>query len=728
MSIIGSNILAGSSGQGGGYEIEQSLRFNSADSAYLNRTPAAGSNRQAFTLSFWVKKTGPLAAFNYGIIGNYTDGNNSNEIYFNNQDRLLFYDNQSGTDYGYGWTLVFRDPSAWYHIVIVLDTTNATAADRLKLYVNGVRQTDVSLNYGDFPLNYQVRLLSNSYTHYIGRGYSPAEYGNYYLAEYNLVDGTALDPSSFGEYDNNGVWRPIEYTGSYGTNGFFLTFDPSATNGIGHDHSGNGNNFSPSGFTTSGTGTDVMSDTPTNNHPTIVPINPNYTYVTTTPTDGNLVASFYPNAGTGNPGAPALTTFTIPTTGKWYYEFTVSGALNHSWGIAARTDGNNLYDFTLGSRAFWGWYHIYQAGFPSNGNEGFIYSPGSGTVSGGGSLSLGDVIGVAIDFSNSSITFTQNGSSYGTITSCNFSSFTEVVPQWGTGTNGISGATITLNMGQRAFAYTPPSGHKAVCTANLPAPTIKDGSKYFDTTLYTGNSTARTISTNSTFTPDFIWIKGRSGAYNHSLQDVVRGFASGKAMGTNLTSAESGISTQAGYVDGVGAGTFDLNADATATWYHVNVSGQTYVAWAWDAGGTGSSNTDGSITSTVSANPSAGFSIATYTGTGTAGTVGHGLGVAPRFAIVKKRSGGTMGGGYSDWLVYSQALVDSGAGSDAFLYLNTTGATSNSSSVFGSAPTSTVFNIGNNQIINNSSSLFVAYCFAEVEGYSKFGSYTGKQF
>jgi hypothetical protein len=101
------------------------------------------------------------------------------------------------------------------------------------------------------------------------------------------------------------------------------------------------------------------------------------------------------------------------------------------------------------------------------------------------------------------------------------------------------------------------------------------------------------------------------------LQDVVRGFASGKAMGTNLTSAESGISTQAGYVDGVGAGTFDLNADATATWYHVNVSGQTYVAWNWDAGGTGSSNTDGSITSTVSANPTAGFSIATYTGTGT---------------------------------------------------------------------------------------------------------------
>jgi hypothetical protein len=266
MSIIGSNILAGASGSGvSAYEIEQSLRFNSADSAYLNRTPAAGSNRQAFTLSFWVKKTGPLAAFNYGIIGNYTDGNNSNEIYFNNQDRLLFYDNQSGTDYGYGWTLVFRDPSAWYHIVIVLDTTNATAADRLKLYVNGVRQTDVSLNYGDFPLNYQVRLLSNSYTHYIGRGYSPAEYGNYYLAEYNLVDGTALDPSSFGEYDNNGVWRPIEYTGSYGTNGFFLTFDPSATNGIGHDHSGNGNNFTPSGFTTSGTGTDVMSDTPTTN-------------------------------------------------------------------------------------------------------------------------------------------------------------------------------------------------------------------------------------------------------------------------------------------------------------------------------------------------------------------------------------------------------------------------------------------------------------------------------
>jgi hypothetical protein len=236
--------------------------------------------------------------------------------------------------------------------------------------------------------------------------------------------------------------------------------------------------------------------------------------------------------------------------------------------------------------------------------------------------------------------------------------------------------------------------------------------------LYTGNSTARTISTNSTFTPDFIWIKGRSGAYNHSLQDVVRGFASGKAMGSNLTSAESGISTQAGYVDGVGAGTFDLDADATATWYHVNVSGQTYVAWNWLAGGTGSSNTDGSITSTVSANPTAGFSIATYTGTGSNASVGHGLGVTPSMCIIKQRNTA------QSWWVWHQALGNNVGANNTMLELNGTAGTYAADDVFrGFTPT--VFQIGTDSGSNTNGGTYVAYCFAEVEGYSKFGSYTG---
>jgi hypothetical protein len=210
-----------------------------------------------------------------------------------------------------------------------------------------------------------------------------------------------------------------------------------------------------------------------------------------------------------------------------------------------------------------------------------------------------------------------------------------------------------------AATFTGSDDFKSLNTANLPAPDIKDGSQYFDTKLYTANNqTAQTI-TGLGFSPDLLWFKPRSRTEHHYLYDQVRG--AGNRISSSQTIAEvTGDNSLTAFTsDG-----FSLGVDRIVNY------------WAWDAGGTGSSNTDGSITSTVSANPSAGFSIATYTGTGTAGTVGHGLGVAPRFAIVRKRSGGTMGGGYSDWLVYSQALVDSGAGSDAFLYLNTTGATS----------------------------------------------------
>jgi len=708
------------------YQLEQSLRFNDDDSAYFQLNGGTSpTDGKIFTHSVWVKRS-EISGNDNNVFGCSPAGTLYNDIKFDSNDRLYYrqYHSSGGASL---WTLTtsarYRDPSAWLHIVVAVDTTQATSSDRVKMYVNGAQITQFDSE--SYPGQNQVPLgAQGNYAVGIGRLTTTfTDYFDGYMAEYHHVDGTAHEPTDFGEYDANGVWRPIKVTGiTYGNLGWYLTFDPSAANGIGHDYSGNGNNFTPSGFTTSGTGTDVMSDTPTNNFATLIPINPNYGYQTTTPVDGNLKATFYPVLSpSANPGAPALTNFKIPTTGKWYYEFTVSGSLNHSWGIAARNDGNEVYNTTLGTRAFWGWYHIYQAGYPSNGNGSQIYSPGTGSASGGGSLSSGDVIGMAINFDNNSLTITRNGSSYATITSCNFSSFDYVLPQWGTATNGISGSAILLNAGQRAFEYTVPTDHQSLCTANLPEPTIKDGGKHFNTVLYTGNGGTQSI-TGVGFQPDFTWIKIRSQATNHVLQDAVRGAFRYLSSNNNLS---ENTNSQIDFFSSFNSDGFTVKYQASNgfNYWETNLSGNTYAAWNWKAGGTGSSNTAGSITSTVSANPSAGFSIITYTGTGSNGSVGHGLGVQPKFVLFKSRNTSSR-----NWRVYHHKLVVENPSFPAAgaLYLDTNNAADGAHSDF-TAASATVLNLssGAGSLTNESGVTYVAYCFSEVEGYSKFGSYTG---
>jgi hypothetical protein len=271
-------------------------------------------------------------------------------------------------------------------------------------------------------------------------------------------------------------------------------------------------------------------------------------------------------------------------------------------------------------------------------------------------------------------------------------------------THTTNGATSSTNFGQRAFAYSAPSGYKALCTTNLPDPTIADGSDYMDAALYTGNGTTQTIS-GLGFSPDLVWTKARSAANSHALWDTVRGVE--KRLISNATDAEA---TRAGGLTAFTSDGFTHGDDSTG-----NDSSTTYVAWSWDAGTSTVSNTDGSITSSVRANASAGFSIVTYTGTGSAATVGHGLNAAPEMVIVKDKSGT---GGYG-WRVYHKSLS-----SGYVLYLNNTNAQTSESSAFTSAPTSTVVNLGTSGGTNSTED-FVMYAFAPVEGYSAFGSYTG---
>ena len=239
---------------------------------------------------------------------------------------------------------------------------------------------------------------------------------------------------------------------------------------------------------------------------------------------------------------------------------------------------------------------------------------------------------------------------------------------------------------------------------------IDKSDDYFNTKLYTGNGGTQNI-TGLDFAPDWVWLKSRSNGNYHNLSDTVRGV--NKQLYSNDTSAEA---TKTTVLTAFNSDGFTLGSESD-----VNGSGRTFASWNWLAGGSASSNTDGSITSNVSASTTSGFSIVSYTGTGSNATVGHGLGVAPKLIIAKSRDAA------ENWVVFHKSLNSTGAGT--YIYLNTTAAAggggSNTSIFNNTAPTSSVFSIGTDGNINNSGDDYIAYCFNEVKGYSKFGSYTG---
>lgn len=675
----------------GGYQISRSLRFNTPDGTYLNRTPASAGNRKTWTWSAWVKRSSLTTTQQL-----FTSRPTSSPyalIYFDSTNNNLSYDDTGS--FGFTTSATFRDVSAWYHIVISIDTTQATSTNRIKVYINNVAQTFSSSNYGTQNFDTQINTATE---HKIGT-YS-GEFFSGYMTEINFIDGQALTPSSFGYYDSNtGVWTPTRFVGTYGTNGFYLNFsDNSNTTAatLGKDYSGNGNNWTPNNFSVSaGAGNDSLVDSPTSygtdtgvggevrgNYATMNALQKG-SFVTLT--NGNL------DSAVGASDGKVLATIGM-SSGKWYAEvsnFTGSPTV----GIA--TGASTLSSFTGGDAYSWGYY-------PS----GSKYTNGSSSAY-GASWTTTDTIGIAFDADAGTLTFYKNGSSQGTA----YSSLTSGPYFF---SNGNSANTLcSWNFGQRPFAYTAPSGYKALCTKNLPTPTIGATSttlatKYFNPVLYTGNGSTQTIS-GVGFQPDLVWIKCRSNARNHVLGDVLRGPT--YRLSSNLTSAESNVT------NGITAFTsdgFSLGDDGQA-----NNLNETEVAWNWKANGSGSTNTAGSITSTVSANTTSGFSVVTYTGTGVSASVGHGLGALPQMIIVKRRNS------TADWAVYHRTL-----GANTYLFLNSTAASASVSNYWQYTtspgnPTVDWFGVIGGYEVNVSSATYVAYCFAEVAGYSKFGSYTG---
>jgi hypothetical protein len=983
------------SGAEGGYAISRSLRFNSSDSAYLSRTPASAGNRKTWTWAGWVKRSDVASV--QGVFSSSTGAIEFYGTYINVTETSGFSVNTSA---------VFRDPSAWYHFVFTLDTTQATASDRLKIFQNGVRLTDFfSTTWPNQNTDYGI----NSTTlHTIGESRALGRYFSGYLADIHFIDGQALDPTSFGEFDTNGIWQPKAFAGSYGSQGWHLDFADNSSNTattLGKDTSPNGNNWTPNNLSVQG-GASSVTMPATNAPPSVeylvigggggggathgggggaggyrssvsgessgggasaesaLSVTAGASYSVTvgaggnggSATDGIYVGSAGTNSvfgsitsnggagagggatgqnatsgggsgggagnrggasngtanqgfnggtgttslsgepagggggagsngsngtsgqagnggsgvsssitgtpisragggggaisgggnlpgsatsGGGNGGNPTATAGTANTGGggggggsgtagqpggsgvviiryaNTYSDLSVGGGLSYTY---ANTGGYKIYTFTSsltpaqsagndslvdvptnGSEVDTGAggevrgnYAVLNAlentsrGTLSNGNLDYT-STGTGTgleqrtatirdfssgkwyfechvsnLSGSGDPYIGwfnknFTVGVtnpdgspdmwALAMQNNSTSNIRNGGTNTQVFSgaspCLFMIAIDIDAgkiwfgkdgTWAqsgnpaTGTNaqftnlangpyspllrgtGSNGGTSTLvaNFGQRPFAYTAPSGFKALNTANLPAPVITKPSTVMDVVTRTFTGATATVSSLA-FSPDLLWFKRRDDAASHSLFDSVRGVD--KRLLSNGTNGEITVTDALTSFNSNG---FTLGADTGSISVNGPSSG-TGVVWCWDAGSSTVTNTQGSITSQVRANVSAGFSVVTYTGTGSNATVGHGLNVAPSMVILKSRSFSQV------WVVGHSSI-----GFGNYLLLNATDASAAGANVFNStAPTSTVFSLGTGGGGNQSAATYVSYCFAPVAGYSSFGSYTG---
>ncbi len=494
--------------------------------------------------------------------------------------------------------------------------------------------------------------------------------------------------------------------------------------GIGADHSGNYNYFTPNNLGAE----DMVEDSPTNNFATLNPLMVG---------GGNAAAGSYLTEGNLrlNPGganwARGVSTFGA-TSGKWYAEVYV-GAMTTNGAIGIRDD-KGLYHSTGASpgSAEWG---------PETG--GHIYLKDLTTIDNVGSFAAGDIVSIAVDMdagtptvqwrkNNAVLSGGASGAVTMPVTTRNGFVFYGAAHtddhRWNFGQDSSFAGVKTSQGNQDGngygdFYYAPPSGFLALCVDNLPTASIADPTAHFNTVTYAGDdATSRSI-TGVGFQPDFSWIKNRTSSCDHVLFDVVRGVAdtaAGKQLSSNLTSAEP--SNTNGHIKSFDSDGFSLRDGSSGSEPRLNTNkGSTnYASWNWKAGGTASSNGDGSITSSVSANTTAGFSIVSYTGTGSTATVGHGLSVAPEFLVVKNRTTASTA-----WQVGSDYLPHATPWS-RYVTLSSDAAETNSTQMWNdTAPTSSVFTIKDAGDVNTNTNNYIAYCFHSVDGYSKVGNYAG---
>ena len=676
MSLIQGNSKTSAAG---GFTIDQSIRFNDGDSPYLNRTFGTPTSNSQFGYSFWIK-------LGEGYDGKYIisangGGNNDNFTFQSGQIRI-----QEGGVLRLRSDQLFNDFSSWYHFVVAYDLGNATASQKLRVYLNGLEITSWTTDTRS-SLSSTSSRLNAAVSHDIGANVfngisSHVNNWDGYIAEFNFVDGAVLSPTDFGETNaDTGQWVPIDTSGlDFGTNGFRITGADSSD--LGADQAGS-NDFSSSGLSSA----DSVSDSPTANHCTLNPLwVDGYTL-----SDGNLVTN-----QSGDAAAIGTMAFDPTDSDGFYFEAKVTTAATYP-NVGIRTAESvsqigavsNLSGNSTGR-------------FSYTGSNGQFSDEGSGSSYGDAWSGTADkVIGVLVKAG--SLYFSVDGTIQNSGTAAK------------TGLTGLMVPTVFYDAGSGTQAAwemrfdaadwsTTPSGYKALSTSNLPDPTIADGSLYFNTVLYTGDGSSSTRSiTGAGFQPDFVWKKKRSGADHHWLHDAVRGAT--KGLNSNRTDSEYTSNRLTSFdSDGFSFATSDPDT---------NGSGATYVAWAWKGGNSsGSSNTDGTVSSTVSVSATSGFSVAEWTHTTASNyTVGHGLGAVPKMIWVKTTDQATNWGVYHSDITVGNRLILNDTSTEIAGYWGA------------NSWTSSTFSIGSARDANGST--MIGYCVAEVDGFSRISSYTG---
>jgi len=734
-------------GGGGGdfytHQISNSVRLTKANSSLMSMTPGAAGDRKTWAFSFWVQRNA------FGNTGNQIlaqDDGGGGGAY----SSMIRWDNDGHLDVSTGTTIalrtnyLFRDPNAFYHIVVAADTTQSTNTNRWKIYINGVDQTG-NLSVANYPSqNYEFTNFGNQSAVFLNRDGNSAYsvYGNITLAEVAFVEGTASTASTFAE-TKNGVWIPKDLSGlTFGDEGFWLQMKNSAVGSgssstIGADTSGNNNHFSTTNIATHDhmlTSPTFNSDSSGGNFATMNQLTAGTDYPALA--EGNLMMDSF----SGSDISGALSTFALPpSSGKWYFECFINApnsgdnypfigltatqfGLSDSLGVSQRDLSLNLG--TGGSEK----------------NDTYV---GSITTVFTGVSAYADntVCGVFVDMDARKLWYAKDGAFFNS-----GNPQTGANPQYAWTNNvpllphfisfGGYGADSVFNFGQEGtfagniaagenadvtgygnFKYDP-GDYKALCSGNIPTADAVDPAqtsdnfpqKLFGPLLYTGDGSATQAQTGLGFQPDWTWIKQRNGTAGHKLFDSTRGVT--KYLASHNTDAEA---TEADSLKVFGADGFSVGSNAGT-----GANSSTYVGWNWRANaGTTSTNTQGDINSTVQVDPSGGFSVVQYTGTLSSSgvqTVGHGLSKAPSMFITKSIT--TVG----NWWVFSDGQTSWNYGMNLQTHLASVDKSGNGSM---SAPTSTVFSTNYTDGLNETNKAMIAYCFADTEGYCKSGGYSG---
>lgn len=644
--------------------IGQSIRFDEDDVMAFTKTYGAAGNRKTFTLSTGIKRTnvGVQAipkVTEVTVFAAGADVDNVTSFRFTSSGtlQLAHWDASVVTD-----NIVtkgeYNDTTAWMHVVLIVDTTQATATDRVRIVVNGVDVTNTAT--ANYPLQNADFDIMSTEQHRIGRARDGADNFDGMMADLYFVDGQAVEATDFGEFDANGTWTMKDYAGTFGTNGFHLDFFDS--DDYGHDSSGNGNDWTPSGFDK----TDFIRDNPQDN---CCVINALQSSIGKNFLGGSLIATWGVGLGSfhGTHGA---------SSGKWVFE-SVSATSTAGFAVGIANESHKADEGRALSAVNQGKHYLYD-------EDGTKWISGTNTAY-GDSYTTSDVIRVEFDLDNKTLEFFKNDTSQGQIT------ITETSETWLPcfSRDGQVAQSVTANFGQRDWAHNATAGFCPLTTSLMPDVTPADPTENFNAVTYTGTGAAQSI-TGVGHQPDLIIIKNRDQADDWKWVDGTRGVSA--VLASNSATAETtdanGVTSRDadGFTLGTGANGFNDNTEDFVAYCFKELAGF--------------------------------FDIVSDTGTGSAQTIAHSLGVVPELIIRKNRDQA------DSWAVFHHHMA-SDPETD-YLVLDTTAIPVDDSTVWNdTAPTASVFSVGTNHNVNANGEAYITYLFASVPGLCHIKSYTG---